>query len=779
MATATELLRLVIDADAKGALAGMEAVGASAEKNLGKTDDKMRRIGAGLTTFGAGLATAGAVAGVGLFKLAQMSEDAEQQSRKLANSVANSDHVFRSNGDALRDQAQALQQVTAADADAVIGAQSLLVQFGETEAQVQTLTPLMVDLSRKMGVDLDVAAKAIGKSVEGSAGSLKKMGIVVDEAKFAIDPFAATVDALRGTVGGFAEQEGKTFNGQLEILKNNLGDLGESVGGGAAGVLSGITDKLGDMARYLGETNPEMGTLVGKLSAIGSIAAVGFGGLSFAVGQATKLREALTVVGEDGTRSLTNVGKAASGVAIAGAVVAGWMALDAAMMAVTQRSSDVAAGLDRLKAASTTSDALGALIDQAQTLDGSWEDAKEAFVSSIPIIGSLGSMVRDAGVDIAGTTVEVKDISEELKQLADAGEWDQLALTLDALEQSGADLEGSGLNDVIAEYRDRVEAAGEASRSAGALVGESADAYDQLGVSIGDATSAYEAYSSAVLGSLNSMVGLFDAAESLTDAQGKVAAAHAKVTALEAAGQQGTEDYAQAVTGLRDANWDAAKSAIKQQEAVQKLKADIDAGKISTDAATAAVADLAASGAITATQADMLSFAIAGASSKADELGRKNPRPTVTLDDAGFWNPWFKVATAPEPQKTAHVAGNTERFWGAMQDLNRYQIPDKWVTVRANWSDALKWAGGARAAGGPVSSGRTYLVGERGPELFRAPSSGTIVPNHRLQSGGGAPRQQAVNITVNALSSQGVESAVLDALARANRAGLAAVPGVR
>ena len=34
---------------------------------------------------------------------------------------------------------------------------------------------------------------------------------------------------------------------------------------------------------------------------------------------------------------------------------------------------------------------------------------------------------------------------------------------------------------------------------------------------------------------------------------------------------------------------------------------------------------------------------------------------------------------------------------------------------------------GARAAGGPVRKGMNYLVGERGPELFRAPASGTII----------------------------------------------------
>lgn len=46
--------------------------------------------------------------------------------------------------------------------------------------------------------------------------------------------------------------------------------------------------------------------------------------------------------------------------------------------------------------------------------------------------------------------------------------------------------------------------------------------------------------------------------------------------------------------------------------------------------------------------------------------------------------------------------------------------------------------GGARAQGGPVSAGRSYLVGERGPEMFVPSTSGQIVPN-----GGGG------DVTVN------------------------------
>lgn len=44
--------------------------------------------------------------------------------------------------------------------------------------------------------------------------------------------------------------------------------------------------------------------------------------------------------------------------------------------------------------------------------------------------------------------------------------------------------------------------------------------------------------------------------------------------------------------------------------------------------------------------------------------------------------------------------------------------------------------GGFRANGGPVSSGRSYIVGERGPELFTPSSGGRIIANHDLGGGG-------------------------------------------
>lgn len=40
--------------------------------------------------------------------------------------------------------------------------------------------------------------------------------------------------------------------------------------------------------------------------------------------------------------------------------------------------------------------------------------------------------------------------------------------------------------------------------------------------------------------------------------------------------------------------------------------------------------------------------------------------------------------------------------------------------------------GGFRAEGGPISPGRAYMVGERGPELIMPRSAGTVIPNHAL-----------------------------------------------
>ena len=51
------------------------------------------------------------------------------------------------------------------------------------------------------------------------------------------------------------------------------------------------------------------------------------------------------------------------------------------------------------------------------------------------------------------------------------------------------------------------------------------------------------------------------------------------------------------------------------------------------------------------------------------------------------------------------------------------------------------------ANGGPASAGRSYLVGERGPEIFTPKSSGTVIPNNMI-GGGGVVNN--INVSVDA-----------------------------
>jgi hypothetical protein len=64
----------------------------------------------------------------------------------------------------------------------------------------------------------------------------------------------------------------------------------------------------------------------------------------------------------------------------------------------------------------------------------------------------------------------------------------------------------------------------------------------------------------------------------------------------------------------------------------------------------------------------------------------------------------------------------------------------------------------ARAMGGPVTGGRPYMVGEKGPELFVPERSGTIVPNNSM---GGVVVNQTINVTTGVQQTVRTEIAAL------------------
>lgn len=75
--------------------------------------------------------------------------------------------------------------------------------------------------------------------------------------------------------------------------------------------------------------------------------------------------------------------------------------------------------------------------------------------------------------------------------------------------------------------------------------------------------------------------------------------------------------------------------------------------------------------------------------------------------------------------------------------------------------------GGARADGGPISPGKAFLVGERGPELIIPRSSGTVVPNDQLASAGSPNITNIINLPPT--MDRGTVPQIADELLRAQR----------
>ena len=454
MATTKEVLEILVDANVQGFVSGMEKAGLAAQKNLGDAEGKLDKMAGRMQSYGAAMVGGAGIAAVGLGKLAAMAGEAEVAQAKLDNSIANSAQSFRDNGKALNDMASALQKVTAADDESIKGAEALLVQFGLTEDQVMSLTPLVVDLSRKMGVDMDTAAKAVAKSATGSATALNKMGINVKALGEGSTDAERTMSALQKTVGGFAQSEAQTFSGQMMIAKNLLSEIGEQVGVGAAGTLKDILGGVNGLAGALTEVNPGLSSAVGSFLTLSTIGVGGLGALSFAAGSFLKMRDNLA--GFKGMLANTNidVAKFSTAVKAVGAVGIGALVTAGIVQIGNQfnkGSQDVKAFSDALlvlngaaqgdqlqafgqavNSNTGTLDSFSASVDGIlKTGGGFTEWAANAvglvtgvgipFVALQQLIGNNSDLIAELGEGANATSIDLNQLDETLDKIADTG----------------------------------------------------------------------------------------------------------------------------------------------------------------------------------------------------------------------------------------------------------------------------------------------------------------------------------------------------------------------
>lgn len=160
-----------------------------------------------------------------------------------------------------------------------------------------------------------------------------------------------------------------------------------------------------------------------------------------------------------------------------------------------------------------------------------------------------------------------------------------------------------------------------------------------------------------------------------------------------------------------------------------------------------------------------LTESLGAASEEIERLARERIAPAAALiDDA------FSVAAGSIQSNLARAAERGElslqKLTRALtRDLRRFAI-DSFVRkpIESLVTSALTAPfGGARAGGGPVARGQSFLVGERGPEIFTPGASGAVSPM------GAGPVNVAINLpgVQDAESFQRSETQISAALARA------------
>jgi hypothetical protein len=616
----TETLRLLVDMDTKGAVSNVEKLGTSAEKSAKKGEQGLDKWGKKMTSAGAGMVAFGAVALAGLGAAAMASEEAQLSVLKLENTLKNAPKLAGESSKQFIDLAESIQDVTAADADQIVEAEAMLGTFSLTAKEIKGITPLVVDYARKFGVDLPNAAVQVGKALDGSIGALKKNGVSIDETLYKTDRYAAVQKALSEQVGGFAEEEGKTFAGSLQRLKNQLGDLVEGVGSGAVDAFTSLAKVTGGLSDRLNEMSPATQSMIGKIATFGAVGIIAAGGLSMVVGKVIVMRENLSLLASGLSNTKEKLGGLAGAGANAAVFAGGVLLLGEAMDALFPIPET---NLARVENDLVKFNKSGKLAGEAMELLG--DDFSKLHEATATIFDSSTMQNMDHALSWAttfgGTMGDVRGVDEAKRMLDDL---DETLVSLAAQDPDAAaklfksiseemQKSGASVDDVkgaFDKYDSTLAKADTTTRLASDAVGENAEAMDDSAESTEDAKTALQEYADAQRAAMDPLFGFNDALLANQEAQGKVVEAELKVAAAEADVAKARKEHGdssdeateaafkliEAENGLDEAHRNAVESALDYQSAFADLKASMETGNTTVAEAKATIDRWSASG---------------------------------------------------------------------------------------------------------------------------------------------------------------------------------------
>jgi len=177
----------------------------------------------------------------------------EAATKKLEVAMKNFGDYTENSIKGLSDFASEMQNTTRFADETILGIMALLKSFGMNNEVMKETVKVAADLSEGLGIDLEAAARLLGKAFVGETGTLSRYGIVIDETIPKVERFDAVMKQLQERFGGQAQASLETTTGKWQWFKNQLGEIAEHIGGTLLGAVVGLTNAVQNQGEKLGK----------------------------------------------------------------------------------------------------------------------------------------------------------------------------------------------------------------------------------------------------------------------------------------------------------------------------------------------------------------------------------------------------------------------------------------------------------------------------------------------------------------------------------------------
>lgn len=238
-------------------------------KDVGKQTEELESQLAGVAK-ASGAIFAGLVASAG-FAIHAFG-DAEKASKALEVSLLNQGLAGSKLAAKYNDIADAIQEKTGVDNDAIIAGTALLQNFlGQTEAS-EELIAAMTDLAEKTG-STESAAEILGKGIAGNVKAFKQFGIEIDATGSKEERIAEITEKVTQKFGGLAAK-GNEGVGSVRGLQTAFGNVIEQVGKRLAPTFEAMVGTLTQFFQRLEKNAPLLDFIVESGKTVAIIAGV-------------------------------------------------------------------------------------------------------------------------------------------------------------------------------------------------------------------------------------------------------------------------------------------------------------------------------------------------------------------------------------------------------------------------------------------------------------------------------------------------------------------------